>query len=53
MFPTSKLCLLSTDYDLALTAMVASGKLAELVAKQQIGEVHFYLCGSRDGSVGR
>ncbi|KAI3356383.1 hypothetical protein L3Q82_017610, partial [Scortum barcoo] len=43
---------LSTDYDLALKVMVASGKLTELVTKQQKGEVHTYHRGSVDGNVG-
>lgn len=33
------ICCLSTDYDCALKVMAASGKLAELVAKQQRGKV--------------
>lgn len=35
--------LLSTDYDLALKVMVASGKLAALVTKQQRGEVDVFM----------
>ncbi len=46
------LSVLSTDYDLALTVMRTSGKLAELVTKQQKGDVNSYWCGSRDGNVG-
>lgn len=30
----------STEYDLALSVMAASGKLSEFVAKQQEGKVH-------------
>lgn len=40
---------LSTDYDLALAVMEASGKLAEFVTKQQKGEVNSSQSDFRDG----